>query len=305
MLNQSDAMMMAAVILLDKPSGLTSRQCVNHFVRMFKQRRVGHGGTLDPLATGMLPICIGEATKFLRFFLESDKSYRVELSLGVQTSTADTAGEIIKTLPVPHYDQNQLERILEQFKGVIQQKVPLVSAVRVQGKRLYEWARSGQSVECPVRTVSIHGIHLIKHSEHSITLDVECAKGTYIRALVEDIGRALGTCAHVKYLHRHWVAPFQDCIMEPLALFDESMDVMKIGAADFKSMYSLDALFLKWPHVVLSPLQKKQLYFGQALSFDACFKSEQQVALYTEDKRFFGVGVYANHRLQSVRLLRA
>lgn len=196
------------IVLLNKPAGVTSRYCVNRVVKVFNNKKVGHSGTLDPGATGMLPICVGQATKFVRFLIAEDKQYTVTMRLGVKTHTADIAGEVIARQAITPFSRDELLEVLADFVGVIKQQVPLVSAVRVAGKRLYKYALESQPVELPIREVVIKSLELLDFGVDFIQLKVGCSKGTYIRSLVEDIGNRLGNLACVATLHRDWVEPF-------------------------------------------------------------------------------------------------
>ena len=191
------------MLLIDKPSGMTSHDVVSQVRRLSDQRRVGHVGTLDPLATGLLPLLLGEATKLSTFATVDDKSYETTARLGVRTDTLDAEGEILSEEPVDaKLDLGTVERALEPLRGVISQQVPRYSAVKVGGRRLYELAREGKDVVTPVREVTIHRLELLDLVVPDLRLAVDCSKGTYIRQLVSDLGDALGTGAHVSALRR-------------------------------------------------------------------------------------------------------
>ena len=196
------------LLLLDKPTGFSSFRAMHHIKKQFNLTKTGHTGTLDPLATGMLPLCLGEAVKFSQYLLDSDKSYRALAKLGEKTNTGDKEGEILERRTIPAFSVSDIERILDQFRGTILQVPPMYSAIKYEGKRLYRWARKGYVIERPAREVQIHQLTLVAHTEDTLTLDIVCSKGTYIRTLIEDIGELLGAGAHIQALHRHYVKPF-------------------------------------------------------------------------------------------------
>jgi len=196
--------------LLDKPSGGSSNHALQRVKRLFEASKAGHTGSLDPLATGMLPICFGEATKLSAFLLDADKGYETTLQLGVTTNSADSDGEILETRPVPEgLDQAHLERVCQQFLGPLQQIPPMVSAIKIDGQRLYKLARQGKEIDRPARAIVIHDLQVRAFTGRSARLSVRCSKGTYIRSLVTDIGAALGCGAHVTQLRRSYVSPFE------------------------------------------------------------------------------------------------
>lgn len=189
------------VLLLDKPRGLTSQQALFRVRRQLRAAKAGHGGTLDPLAEGLLILCFGAATKFAQRHLEADKRYTAVLQLGVRTTTEDAEGEVVSRRPV-QVDRSRIDAVLASFVGAIKQTPPVYSALKKDGKPLYAYARAGESVEAQARTVVIHAITVGALQDERLTLDVHCAKGTYIRALARDIGEALGCGAHLAGLRR-------------------------------------------------------------------------------------------------------
>lgn len=200
--------MRSGILLLDKPLLLSSQQAVSRAKRLLETRKAGHTGTLDPLATGMLPICFGDATKTATYILKAKKNYRAVVRLGARTATGDAEGEIVERTPVPHLVSDSIAAILQTFVGRIVQRPPIYSALKQQGVPLYELARKGMAVEASPREVDIHAIALLNYAEPDIELEVECGAGTYIRSLAVDIGQALGCAAYVASLHRAWVDPF-------------------------------------------------------------------------------------------------
>lgn len=194
------------ILLLDKPSGMSSNGVLQRVRYLYAAKKAGHTGSLDPLASGLLPICFGEATKFSVHLLESDKRYQVRMALGMATDTADRDGQPIARCEVPALSEPLIEQALLSHRGDIMQVPPMYSALKHDGQRLYELARQGREVERPARSVRIHSLTLLGLGEHFIELDVVCSKGTYIRTLVEDIAKKLGTLAHVDWLRRTEVA---------------------------------------------------------------------------------------------------
>ena len=195
------------VLLIDKPAGLTSNAVLGVVKRMFNAAKAGHTGTLDPFATGLLPVALGEATKFSGHLLAADKTYLATMRLGVTTATADPEGEVVEVREV-HVTRAQLEAVLPAFTGVIDQVPPMYSALKRDGKPLYEYARAGLDVERASRRAIIHALSLVEASGDAVTFRVTCGKGTYVRTLAEDIGRALGCGAHLSALRRERTGGF-------------------------------------------------------------------------------------------------
>jgi tRNA pseudouridine55 synthase len=210
------------VLLLDKPLGMSSTAAGQRVRRLLRIDKVGHVGSLDPLASGMLPLCLGEATKLAGEILEGDKVYRFTISLGAATSTGDREGEIIETQPVPLFDAAQIARVLEGFVGESLQTPPMYSAIKQDGQPLYRLARAGKTVERQPRPIRIERLDLVGQPEpHALDCRVTCGKGTYVRVLAEDIARKLGTVGHVSLLRRERVAPFESAQMVDLATVEE------------------------------------------------------------------------------------
>lgn len=192
----------SGVFLLNKPLGLSSNAALQKVRWLFRANKAGHTGSLDPLASGLLPICLGEATKFSHYLLDSTKRYKTTVKLGETTTTGDVEGVVLEKCDIPTLTQDKIEQVLAQFRGDIQQIPPMYSALKKQGKPLYELARQGIEVDREARPISIYALQLLDFNENSITLDVTCSKGTYIRVLGEDIGKALGCGGHLTMLHR-------------------------------------------------------------------------------------------------------
>ena len=195
------------VLLLDKPQGASSNDVLQKVKRIYNANRAGHTGALDPLATGMLPICLGEATKFSQYLLDSDKRYRVIARLGQRTDTSDADGQIVEERPV-NFSDAQLADALESFRGDIQQVPSMYSALKYQGKKLYEYARQGIDIPREARPITVYELLFIRHEGNELELEIHCSKGTYIRTIIDDLGEKLGCGAHVIFLRRLAVSKY-------------------------------------------------------------------------------------------------
>ncbi len=213
---KKDLRPLQGIVLLDKAAGVSSNHALQQVKRLFKAEKAGHTGSLDPLATGMLPICFGKATRVSGLLLDADKAYSVRARLGQRTDTGDADGTIIEQRAVPPLTREQVEAVVARFVGEIEQLPPMVSALKHEGKRLYDLARQGIEVERKPRKVRFDWITLDALSDDEISLSMRCSKGTYVRSLIEDIGEALGCGAHVVALRRTGVAPFFDAPMHSL-----------------------------------------------------------------------------------------
>ncbi|HSW13182.1 MAG TPA: tRNA pseudouridine(55) synthase TruB [Solimonas sp.] len=196
------------ILLFDKPRGFSSNDALQRVKRLFRAEKAGHTGNLDPLATGLLPICFGQSTKLCGYLLDSDKRYVARVKLGEKTATGDTEGEVVQRSDASALTREAIEAVLPAFTGPIQQIPPMYSALKHQGQRLYELAREGIEIERQPREVTIHGLQLTAFAPGEFEIDVHCSKGTYIRTLAEDIAAALGQCAHLVALRRTVVSPF-------------------------------------------------------------------------------------------------
>ena len=233
------------VLLLDKPIGLSSNDALQKAKRLYRAEKAGHTGTLDPLATGLLPLCFGAATKFSQISLDADKRYLATLKLGVTTTTADAEGDVVETREVA-VTRAQVEAACAQFTGLIQQIPPMYSALKRDGKALYEYARAGIEVEREARAVTIHAIDIIGGDHDAWTIDVRCSKGTYIRTLAEDIGRLLGCGAHLSALRRTGSGALS---LEGALTLDQ-LGAMTEPERD-AALHPADALVADWPLVRL------------------------------------------------------
>ncbi|KJG14432.1 tRNA pseudouridine synthase B [Photobacterium iliopiscarium] len=195
------------VILVDKPTGISSNDTLQKVKRIFFAQKAGHTGALDPLATGMLPLCFGEATKFSQFLLDSDKRYRVVAKLGERTDTSDSDGEVVETRAV-NVERDQLEACIDSFRGTTDQIPSMYSALKYQGRKLYEYAREGISIPRESRKITVYSVELLRFDNNEVEMELHVSKGTYIRTIVDDLGEKLGCGAHVTYLRRTGVSNF-------------------------------------------------------------------------------------------------
>jgi tRNA pseudouridine55 synthase len=274
------------VLLLDKPIGLTSNAALQRVKRLLTARKAGHTGSLDPLASGLLPICLGEATKLAGLLLDTDKRYRTIVRLGATTDTADATGQQLTCAPVPALDAEAIEGILAQFRGRIEQVPPMYSALKQSGVRLYDLARRGIEVDRPKRSLEIHELTLVGYSHSELELDVHCSKGTYIRVLAEDIGRALGCGAYLKALRRTAVGPWTvDRALTLDALQERE-------PADRRARIEpMDLLVADLPRVICNDDACFRLSRGQTVPAPCCLE-EGSVRLYDALESFLGIGEY-------------
>lgn len=294
------------VILLDKPAGATSNGALQEVKRLYRAAKAGHTGSLDPLATGMLPICLGVATKLSGILLDAAKAYQVTARLGIKTTTGDSEGEVLSERPIPTLDETLVEQALAPFRGEIQQIPPMYSALKHQGERLYNLARRGIEVERQPRTVHIERLELVQggDSEH-LVLEVDCSKGTYVRTLIEDIGELLGCGAHVVALRRTRVGPYREEI-NGLVTMDE---LNRLDASAEESIDSvIQPLDSALQHLPAITLPKDLAFFvaqGQPVIVPKA-PTEGQVRLYAEGGELIGIGEIADDgRVAPKRLLGA
>jgi tRNA pseudouridine55 synthase len=276
------------VVLLDKPAGWTSNAALQAVKRLFQARKAGHTGSLDPLASGLLPVCLGEATKVSAFLLDADKHYRVTAALGVKTTTGDADGEVVARADPPTFDQGRVLEALRALTGEIEQVPPMHSAIKHHGKRLYELARAGVEVERAPRTVRIHALELLGVADDgALTLDVRCSKGTYVRTLVEDVADRLGTYAHVTALRRLGAGPYGEAGMVGLPALESLADA-GLAALD-AVLLPMDTAAAQWPAVHVGADSAHYLLQGQPVMVPRA-PTAGWVRLYTEGTRFLGMG---------------
>ncbi|MCF7993474.1 MAG: tRNA pseudouridine(55) synthase TruB [Chromatiaceae bacterium] len=292
------------ILLLDKPSGISSNHALQRVKRLYGAQKAGHTGSLDPLATGLLPLCLGYTTKFSAFLLDADKRYRVRVRLGETTETADAEGEVIATASVDGITEAQVLEVISHFLGEIEQLPPMYSAVKHQGQRLYKLAREGKEVERTPRQITIHRLDLLEMALPDIELDVHCTKGTYVRTLAEDIGKQLGCGGHVSVLRRTGVGPYIEGETDFVTMAELE------AQAEAHGPESLDALLLPLettlghcPAVRLSANSAFYLSQGQPVLVPQA-PTEGLVRLYDVSDRFLGVGeILDDGRVQPKRLV--
>jgi len=258
----------SGILVIDKPSGMTSNGVLQKVKWLYQAQKAGHTGALDPIATGVLPICLGEATKFSQRLLDSDKRYITRVQLGESRDTADVEGETLDTAAIPALSRDQIEQALAQYRGEITQVPPMYSALKHEGKKLYELAREGVDfdIQKKARQVTIHQLELLDFGNDYLELDVTCSKGTYIRSLAEDVAKALGTLGYVAVLRRLGAGPYQADMMITLeeleALKPEGSD--DYSAMDNRLLPTYTAL-QSVPIIQISLEQAKDLQFGRAI----------------------------------------
>jgi len=274
----------SGILLLDKPPGVSSNAALQRVKHLLGARKAGHVGSLDPLATGMLPICLDEATKVAGEILSGRKCYRFTIRLGVRTATGDAEGAVVETAPVPSLAAAALEQALQRFTGPQSQVPPMYSALKVEGQPLYKLARAGLDVPRAGRAIHIHDLQLVQREEHSLQLSVLCSKGTYVRVLAEDIARNLGTCGHVTELRRLYVEPFTEAAMLTL----ESISGLT-GKGLRPELLPADAPLQHMPAVHLDPTSVERLFKGQAVQREDA-PVAGRVRLYDSASQFIGLG---------------
>lgn len=279
------------IVLLDKPLGITSNRALQIVKRLFNAAKAGHTGSLDPLATGLLPLCLGEATKVSGFLLDADKSYLATMKLGIKTSSADAEGEVIQTRPVEDYSKKQIKVAVENFIGDIEQIPPMHSALKVDGQPLYKLAHQGKVIERKARSVHIFSIDVLRIENDEMDIEVHCSKGTYIRTLAEDIGEKLGCGAHLSALRRTESGPFhlqESITLEELERLTENAKEDGFAKADSILMPAEEALD-DWESVNLTEDAAFYICRGQAVQVPNT-PTEGLVRLFSEEKGFLGIG---------------
>jgi tRNA pseudouridine55 synthase len=282
--------MHSGILLLDKPAGLTSNAALQRVRRLFGGVKGGHVGSLDPLATGMLPICLGEATKVAGEILAGRKRYRFVVALGRRTASGDVAGAVTGTAPVPQLQLREIEAVLGAFTGALQQVPPMYSALKRGGQPLYRLARAGVTVERTARDIEVSELQLIAHHAAALELEALCSKGTYVRVLAEDIAAALGTLGHLTALRRLYVEPFQGEAMHGLEALESAC-----RGADLLPLLPADWPLAAMPAVRLTAPEARRLLHGQRIERLAGAAQEHcahgaRVRLYDDSGRFLGIG---------------
>lgn len=275
------------ILLLDKPIGLSSNQALQQVKHLFGAAKAGHTGSLDPLATGMLPVCFGKATKVSAFLLDADKHYFTRVKLGINTTTQDTEGEVVSERSTAHVTTQTLQDALTQFSGEILQIPPMYSALKHNGQRLYQLAREGKEVERKARSITIYKLLLGEIDLPDFTLEIHCSKGTYVRTLAEDIGNTLNCGGHVTALRRTKVGPYSS--QQDMVTIDQVKAAAELGTEALDSLLlPVDSALQQWPAVKLSPDSAFYLRQGQAVTVPYA-ATEGQVRIY-DANGFMGVG---------------
>jgi tRNA pseudouridine55 synthase len=276
------------ILLLDKAIGITSNTALQKVKRLYQANKAGHTGSLDPLASGLLPLCLGEATKLSSFLLDADKAYSGVCKLGIKTSTADAEGAVIQTRPVPALTETQLLAVLEKFVGEIEQIPPMHSAIKMQGQPLYKLAHQGIEIERQPRPVTIHSLKLTRLAADEFAFELHCSKGTYVRTLVEDIGEVLGCGAHLSALRRTLVGPFE--ISHAVTMESLELTATDTGFAGLDALLiPMDQALEKWPVVQLSENSAYYVRQGQPVQV-AKAPTSGWVRLFAGNNHFLGVG---------------
>ena len=286
--------MTSGILLLNKPLGLSSNQALQKVRKLFGNPKAGHTGTLDPMATGMLPICFQQTTKVIEYLLASDKAYRTTIQLGKATSTGDAEGDIIQTQSIPALTKPMIEAALKEYRGTIVQIPPMYSALKHQGRPLYELAREGIEIERQTRKITIYKLTLIEFTPDTLTLEVICSKGTYIRTLGEDLAESLGTCGHLKALHRLYCAGFQQ---KPMVTLEELQQRLPLERESL--LLPTDTGLLHWPEIEISTAQAVALLQGKPLSLN---HPNGQYRLY-RDEQLFALAHIQNAQIKDRKII--
>lgn len=296
----------SGIVLLDKPLGKTSNQALQDVKRLFRANKAGHTGSLDPLATGLLPVCLGEATKISGFLLSANKTYQVECQLGVRTNSADADGKVISVRPVVGINTRVISQWLESFTGEIQQIPPMHSAIKINGVPLYKLAHKGIEIERKPRRVTIFSFNRLYLAGDKMGFEVQCSKGTYVRTLVDDIGERLGCGAHITALRRTQVGPLSG---HSMVSFSQLKSLAILGERDLdSSLIKMEQGLSGWPSVKLSSDATHYISQGQAVNVTKVMPTSgphnRLVKLYTNEDQFIGIGhILDDGRVAPKRLL--
>jgi tRNA pseudouridine55 synthase len=277
----------SGILILDKPEGESSNRSLQKVKRLFEAAKAGHTGSLDPLATGVLPLCFGEATKISQFLLDSNKAYKAKIKLGVKTATGDSEGEVLAEKDCTHISLQDIEKALDNFRGEIQQVPSMYSALKHQGVPLYKLARAGKTVERKTRIVSIYELNLISYENAYLDLDIHCSKGTYIRTIADDLGEALEVGAHVTALRRTQAGPFNLDQAHSYKSLEQLKKEDDFDAID-ELLIPADQAILELPEVILPAATAEYVLQGQAVILRH-LPTEGLVRLYNEGI-FIGIG---------------
>ncbi|CEK11966.1 tRNA pseudouridine(55) synthase TruB [Legionella hackeliae] len=286
------------ILLVNKPQGLSSNAVLQRVKRLYRAKKAGHTGSLDPLATGMLPICLGEATKFCQYLLDADKVYEATALLGIKTDTGDALGQIIQERKDFSVSEHELHRAMCQFTGHIKQVPSMFSALKHKGVPLYKYAREGVNIEREARNIIIHQLELTAFHDKSFDIKVSCSKGTYIRNLVEDIGDYLGPGAHITRLHRVCTAGFSNERMYGLDDLQEKSMPELLGC-----LLPMERAVNHFPAIVLNHDEILALRQGKVLKHDNDEGMDGYLRLQNNERQFIGLGVLSSGELTVKRLL--
>ena len=274
-----------------KPPGMTSHDVIAFLRRALNTKKVGHGGTLDPDAAGVLPVFTGTATRLLEFAVEGKKQYLVEVTLGKQTDTGDDSGNVVKEMPVPAFTEEALQKVLQGFLGKQKQLPPMYSAIKINGQKLYQLARKGVEVERELRDIEVYKLELLHFTESTLTLAVDCSKGTYIRVLGEDIATALGTCGTMSFLLRTQVGSYA---------LNASHTLQEIAADPTACVAQPVTAVAHLPKLVLTDNQAARITNGVRTTVAGT--EEGQYALLASDGEFLGIGNCKEERIQATKI---
>lgn len=289
----------SGVLLLNKPKGISSNRALQRVRAMLNASKAGHTGNLDPMATGLLPLCFGEATKFSSYLLDADKAYIATARLGQVSDTGDAEGNIIQERPVPELNEAQIKEAMARFLGDIEQVPPMYSALKQNGQPLYKLAREGKTVERKARSVTIFDLELIEWNAPDLTFSVRCSKGTYVRTLAEDIGETLGCGAHLVMLHRTHTGGFTG---DEMLEFDRLQAERDLEQSLDGYLLATDVLVAHFPKKDLSAEETARILHGQDIACDQVYSDK--VRLYDDQGRFIGLAESAEAgRLQPKRLV--
>ena len=279
---------MDGIIIVNKPSGYTSHTIVSKIRKKFNIKKVGHTGTLDPLATGVLPILLGSGTKLSKYLINHDKEYIATIKLGVKTDTADIEGNIIEEAEIPILSEEQIKNVLKNFEGVQYQKPPMYSAIKVNGKKLYEYARNGQTIDVQARKIEIYNIELLKYEGEFIEIKVACSKGTYIRSLCEDIAKKLDTIGTMATLQRTKVGEFT---LEEAIEMEDLEEIQQIQ----KKLITAEELFKIYASINLKEQEMQHFLNGVKITRN---EADGLYKIYNQNGKFVGIGEIKEGRLK-------
>lgn len=275
------------IVILDKAIGISSNRALQEVKRIFDAQKAGHTGSLDPLATGVLPLCLGEATKVSQFLLDSDKKYRAKLKLGVRTDSGDSEGNILESCADFEVSEQQIEEALTPFKGEIEQVPPMYSALKVNGVPLYKMARKGQTIEREPRRITVYSIEMTAFEGDELELEIACSKGTYIRTIADDLGQALGCGAHIIALRRTQAGAFTEADCVTTETLKEEFESGGLSVID-DHLIPMDKAIADLPEVILPSITASFIKNGQPVLVRH-LPEEGLVRLY-EEEQFIGIG---------------